>query len=134
MFKMNRVAKALGVSFVLLLAVWSGHSNKAYARTYRDINAQRAQVGLRPLTGNNQIDFQILVNECNRGIRYSCTLAKMLQSAPRQQAVPVQQRGPQTPPSGKDLLPKLLLHKCQNDCQMSKMSCDKICGSFIVIV
>ena len=46
------------------------------ADIYDELNAQRARAGLPLLTRNNQIDFRMLVRECNAGIRYSCVLAR----------------------------------------------------------
>ncbi len=46
------------------------------ADIYDKLNAQRVRAGLPPLTRNNQIDFRMLVRECNAGIRYSCVLAR----------------------------------------------------------
>jgi len=63
----------------LILAAWFGYSNGAYAVTYDELNAQKGQAGLPFLTGDDQIDFQMLASECNGGIKYSCALAEQLQ-------------------------------------------------------
>ena len=80
---MTHKHKAILVGIVLIVGICFGFSNHAYALTYGEVNAQRAQVGLPLLTGNRQLDFQILVNECNGGIRYSCTLAQQIQIPPQ---------------------------------------------------
>jgi len=71
-------------SVVVTLALL-GYFNHAFAVTYDELNEQRAAVDLPLLTGNDQVDFQMLVEECNEGIEYSCFLAQQLQGAPKQQ-------------------------------------------------
>ncbi|WP_132542599.1 hypothetical protein [Plasticicumulans lactativorans] len=71
-------------SVVVALALL-GCFNHAFAVTYGELNQQRSAIGLPLLTGNGQVDFQMLVKECNRGIKYSCFLAQQLQGEPQQQ-------------------------------------------------
>lgn len=72
------------ISFMAALA-FMGCFNQAFAVTYGELNQQRAQMGLPLLTGNDQFDFQMLAIECNRGIGYSCFLARQLQGSLQQQ-------------------------------------------------
>jgi hypothetical protein len=73
----------------ILITLWLGCSNLAFAVTYGEVNAQRAQAGMPLLKGNYQTDFQILIMECSGGNRYSCTLAQQLTNSQKQQRVPV---------------------------------------------
>ena len=85
---------------LILIALWLGCSNWALAVTYGELNAQREQAGLPLLTGNNRNDFQMLVRECNGGIRYSCALARQIQGPPQQQ-----QRAPVYTPPESQIVP-----------------------------
>lgn len=94
----NTGCKWVLVATAMVLAAWFGYSNPVYAVTYGQLNAQRKQVGLPLLTGNNQTDFQMLVRECYAGIKYSCALAQQLQGKPQQRrSSPVPSPG-QNPP------------------------------------
>jgi len=89
--------KWIFVGAALILAAWFGYLNWAYADIYDGLNAQRERAGLPLLTGNDQIDFRMLVRECKGGIRYSCALARQLQGPPQQQIAPQYSRQPIQP-------------------------------------
>lgn len=72
----------------LILAAWFGGLSQAHADNYDKLNTQRMKADLQPLTRDDRADFQILVRECNDGIRFSCFLAQQIQKTSLQRQRP----------------------------------------------
>jgi hypothetical protein len=115
----NNGCKWILAVITMVLGAWFGYLNQVYAVTYGELNAQREEVGLPPLTGNKQIDFQMLVGECNMGIRYSCVLARQLRGTPY--GNPPNERG-------SDWASRLAAREqCHRSCQSESHSCLSAC-------
>jgi hypothetical protein len=81
------------------------------------INAQRNQVGLPPLTGNMDVDVEMLQYECSQGIMGSCQLLGNAQSMPTSPP----------PPSGESFGNAPSPARCIADCTNAWALCHKTC-------
>lgn len=72
-FALSKTGLIIGVVAAALVLGWSGQAS-AVKVTIDELNKMRADVGLRPLSGEMASDLPMLHNECEQGIDGSCTV------------------------------------------------------------